>query len=186
MFQYTRLPVYKGKLDDLIGMIHVRTILNLNLKGKLNLQSLLSSVETPYFIPESTTLNIQIINFQKMKRRCSFVVDEYGNMQGLVTMEDILEEIVGEYTTDVASWSKFVVSQKDGSFIIDASITLRQLNRLLRWKFPINGPKTLNGLVIEHLGHIPDTPCCTRIENYLIEILRISENTIRSVKIRAL
>jgi Mg2+/Co2+ transporter CorB len=164
-------------------MIHLRSVLNLALEGRLDMDGLLNIANAPYYIPEGTSLNVQILNFQKMKRRSCFVVDEYGDLQGLVTMEDILEEVVGEFTTDIAALSKDITPQEDGAVIVDASITLRNLNRLLRWKLPLIGPRTLSGLIIEYLGYIPPADCCLMIENYQIEILKVSDNTIKSVRI---
>lgn len=183
MSQHTRLPLYRGTIENLVGMIHLRSVLNLALEEHLDMDNLLKIAEAPYYIPEGTTLNVQILNFQKMKRRSCFVVDEYGDLQGLATMEDILEEIVGEFTTDIAALSKDITPQDDGSYIIDASITLRNLNRLLNWHLPQIGPRTLSGLIIEHLGYIPPADCCLMIENYQIEVLKIGDNTIKSVHI---
>ena len=181
--QHTRLPIYRGSIDNLIGMIHLRQVLNLLLDDRLDLDGLLKIAETPYFIPEATPLNVQILNFQKMKRRSCFVVNEYGDMQGLVTMEDILEEIVGEFTTDIAALSKDITLQDDGSVIVDASITLRNLNRLLSWHLPSLGPRTLSGLIIEYLGYIPPADCCIQIEQYQMEVLKVGDNTIKSVRV---
>ena len=181
MAQHTRLPLYRDSVDNLVGMIHLRNVLNLSLEERLDIHSLLSIAEAPYFIPEGTSLNIQILNFQKMKRRSCFVVDEYGDLQGLVTMEDILEEVVGEFTTDIADLSKDITPQEDGGVIVDASITLRNLNRMLNWSLPLIGPRTLSGLIIEYLGYIPPAECCLIIENYQIEVLKVSDNTIKSV-----
>ena len=181
--QHTRLPIYRGSIDFLIGMIHLRQVLNLLLDDRLDLDGLLKIAETPYFIPEATPLNVQILNFQKMKRRSCFVVNEYGDMQGLVTMEDILEEIVGEFTTDIAALSKDITLQDDGSVIVDASITLRNLNRLLSWHLPSLGPRTLSGLIIEYLGYIPPADCCIQIEQYQMEVLKVGDNTIKSVRV---
>lgn len=180
--QHTRLPVYRGSIDHLEGMIHMRTVLNLALEDKLDLDSLLRSADAPYFIPEATPLNIQILNFRKMKRRSCFVVDEYGDILGLVTMEDILEEIVGEFTTDIADLSRDITHQDDGSVIVDASLTLRHLNRIMSWNLPLIGPRTLSGLIVEYLGYIPPAESCLMIDNYRIEILKISDNTIKGVK----
>lgn len=179
--QHTRLPLYRGSIDQLEGVIHVRSVLNLVLDGRLDLDNLIKIAETPYYIPEATSLNVQILNFQKMKRRSCFVVNEYGDLQGLVTMEDILEEVVGEFTTDIADMSKDIVPQLDGSFIVDGSITLWNLSRMLDWKLPALGPRTLSGLIIEFLGYIPPAECCLKIGNYRIEILKIGDNMIRSV-----
>lgn len=179
--QHTRLPLYRGSIDQLEGVIHLRGVLNLVLGGRLDKDSLLKIAETPYYIPEATSLNVQILNFQKMKRRSCFVVNEYGDLQGLVTMEDILEEIVGEFTTDIADMSKDIIPQRDGSFIVDGSITLWNLSRMLNWTLPALGPRTLSGLIIEYLGYIPPAECCLKIGNYRIEILKIGDNMIRSV-----
>ena len=181
MAQHTRLPLYRDTIDNLVGMIHLRSVLNLALQERLDMDGLLKIAEAPYYIPEGTSLNLQILNFQKMKRRSCFVVDEYGDLQGLVTMEDILEEVVGEFTTDIATLSKDITPQDDGSFIVDASITLRNLNRLLSWQLPLIGPRTLSGLIIEYLGYIPPAECCLMIENYQIEVLKVSDNIIKSV-----
>ena len=183
MAQHTRLPLYRDTIDNLVGMIHLRSVLNLALEEKLDMEGLLKIAEDPYYIPEATTLNVQILNFQKMKRRSCFVVDEYGDLQGLVTMEDILEEVVGEFTTDIAALSKDITPQNDGAVIVDASITLRNLNRLLNWHLPLIGPRTLSGLIVEYLGYIPPGDCCLMIENYQIEVLKVSDNTIKSVRI---
>lgn len=180
--QHTRLPLYRGSIDDLVGMIHARNVLNLSLEDKLNMDSLLQIADAPYFIPEATPLNIQILNFRKVKKRSCFVVDEYGEILGLVTMEDILEEIVGEFTTDIAALSRDITPQEDGSVIVDASLTLRHLNRMMSWNLPLIGPRTLSGLIIEYLGYIPPAESCLRIDNYLIEVLKVSDNTIKGVK----
>ncbi len=181
--QHTRLPLYRTSIDNLVGMIHLRDVLGLVLDRQLDMQSLLNIAHQPYFIPEATPLNVQILNFQKMKRRSGFVVNEYGDLQGLVTMEDILEEIVGEFTTDIAALGKDITPQDDGSVIVDASIKLRHLNRLLNWHLPLLGPRTLSGLIIEYLGYIPPAECCLEIDQYRIEVLKVSENIIKSVRI---
>jgi Mg2+/Co2+ transporter CorB len=180
--QHTRMPLYRGSIDHLVGMIHVRNVLHLLIEDQLDLNHLLNIADAPYFIPEATSLNVQILNFQKMKRRSGFVVNEYGDLQGLVTMEDILEEIVGEFTTDIAAFSKDITPQSDGTVIIDASMTLRNLNRMLNWKLPSLGPRTLSGLIIEYLGYIPPADCCLSIDSYQIEVLKVGDNTIKSVR----
>lgn len=180
--QHTRLPLYKNTIDDLVGMIHVRSVLNLALEEKLTLENLVNTADTPYFIPQATPLNVQILNFQKKKRRSCFVVDEYGDILGLVTMEDILEEIVGEFTTDIAALSRDIVPQEDGSVIVDGGLTLRHLNRMMSWDLPLIGPRTLSGLIIEHLGYIPPADSCLVISTYQIEILKLGDNTIKGVK----
>ncbi len=137
----------------------------------------------PYFIPESTPLHTQLFNFQKNKRRIALVVDEYGDVQGICTLEDILEEIVGEFTTDVVSAaSPDVHPQEDGSHIVDGAAYVRDVNKALKWDLPTDGPKTISGLIVEILEHIPDAPVCLRIGYYRVEILQIKDNTIRAAK----
>lgn len=181
--QHTRVPVYRDSIDNLVGIIHLRRVLNMVLDDELTMDSLLSIVEEPYFVPEATSLNVQIVNFQNQKRRSCFVVNEYGDLQGLATMEDILEEIVGEFTTDIASLSQVITSLEDGKYIIDGSMTVRNLNRALGWQIPLLGPKTVSGVIIEYLGYIPPSDCCLQIDGYKIEILKVAENTIRSVQV---
>ena len=180
--QHTRLPLYRHTIDNLVGMIHLRNVLHLALDEALDMDALLKIADAPYFVPEGTPLNVQILNFQKMKRRSCFVVNEYGDLQGLVTMEDILEEIVGEFTTDIAALSKDITPQDDGSVIVDASITIRSLNRLLNWQLPLLGPRTLSGLIIEYLGYIPPAECCLQIQKYQIEVLKVGDNMLKSVR----
>lgn len=182
--QHTRLPLYRDSIENIEGIVHVRDVLNLVLEERLDMDSLLKIAEPPYYIPEATTLNVQILNFQKKRCRSGFVVNEYGYLQGLVTMEDILEEIVGEFTTDIADLSKEIVPTGEGSFIIDGSTTLRNLKRMLNWQLPAIGPRTLSGLIIEHLGYIPPPDCCLRIENYQIEILKVGDNMIKNVMMK--
>lgn len=180
--QHTRLPVYRSSLDNMVGIIHLRTVLNAVLDGELSKEMILDLMDEPYFVPLSTKLNTQIINFRKIKRRSAFVVNEYGDLQGLITLEDILEEIVGEFTTDISALSKDIMPQADDSVIIDASITVRYIERVLGWQLPALGPKTLSGVIIEHLGDIPSSECCLRLGNYYIEILKIGDNTIKNVR----
>lgn len=181
--QHTRLPIYRDTIDNLVGLVHLRSLLNLALENQLNLDTLIALADPPYFVPEGTALNVQLLNFRKVKKRSCFVVDEYGELLGLVTMEDILEEVVGEFTTDIAALSKDIMPQPDGSYVIDASITLRHLNRLMSWHLPLLGPKTLSGLIIEHLGYIPPSDCCLMIEQYQIEILKVADNMVKSVRV---
>lgn len=180
--QHTRLPLFHDSIDNLVGMIHVRDVLNLAIDETLNRERLIDIAEKPYFIPQATPLNVQILNFRKVKKRSCFVVNEYGDLHGLVTMEDILEEVVGEFTTDIADLSRDIMPQPDGSVIVDASITLRQLNRSMNWQLPLIGPKTLSGLIIEFLSNIPQSECCLCIDQYQIEVLKISDNMIKTVR----
>lgn len=181
--EHTRLVLYRGSIEHVLGMIHVRTILHLHFEDNLSVERILAEVEPPYFIPESTSLHQQLHQFQKLKKRNGFVVDEYGNLIGLVTMADILEEVIGEFTTDAADYSRDIVGQDDGSYIIDASITLRELKRHLALHFPDLGPRTLSGLIIEYLGYIPPADSCLVLNHVKMEILQVRENIIRSVRI---
>lgn len=183
MAQYTRLPLYRDNMESLIGVVHLRSVFNLLLDDELNEENLIALAETPYFVPAATPLNVQVSNFQKTKRRSCFVVNEYGDLQGLVTMEDILEEVVGEFTTNLSDLGKDIIRQDDGSMIVDGSITLHHLNRLAELDLPSLGPRTLSGLIIEHLGYIPPADCCLRIDDLCIEILRVGYHLIKSVRI---
>lgn len=183
--QHTRLPLYEENIDHILGIIHLRDALNLLAQENLTKETLLNIIEPPYFIPESTTLAQQVLNFSKNKQRISFAVDEYGDIQGLVTIEDILEEIVGEFTTDtIGETHKEISEQHDGSFVIDGGINIRELNRALHFHLPTNGPKTLSGLIIDQLEMIPNTSVCLRINNYFIEVLQTKDNMIKAAKIK--
>ena len=181
--QHTRLPVYEETMDKVIGIIHIRHVLNLFLEEHLDTAHLKSLAEPCYFVPEGTGLHQQLINFQQVKKRTAFVVDEYGDIQGLVTLEDILEEIVGDFTTDIASMVKEIYPQKDGSFFIDGSAYVRDLNNSLSWKLPLLGPRTLSGLIIEYLGFIPPIQSCLKMKDYKMEILHVKDNMIKMVRI---
>ena len=180
--QHTRMPIYRSNIERVEGLVHVKNILHLAVEGTLTLDDLLKVAEKPYFIPESTKLNIQILHFRKLRKRSAFVVDEYGELQGLATLEDILEEIVGEFTTDVSIISKDIIPLAEGEFLIDGGMTVRDLNRSLGWHLPLIGPKTLSGLIIETLGSIPPANCCLKISAYAIEIMKVQDNLIKSVK----
>jgi Mg2+/Co2+ transporter CorB len=183
--EHTRLPIYEGSIDGLQGIVHLRRVLALIAEGKLDKDGMLALAREPYFVPEGTPLTQQLLNFQNQRRRIGFVVDEYGDIQGLVTLEDILEEIVGEFTTDPATRVKNVYMDADNSYLVDGSVTLRALNRALGWKLPLDGPKTLNGLVLEHLEAIPQPGTSLRINNYVLEIAQTRANAVKTVRIRS-
>lgn len=183
--QHTRMPVYRGDINEIVGILHARAIARFISHGRLTKADLEKSLREPYFIPESTPLHTQLFNFQKQQRRIAVVVDEYGDVQGICTLEDILEEIVGEFTTDVvASNSPDVVKQNDNVFIVDGTAYIRDVNRQMHWDWPTDGPKTISGLIVEMLEHIPESPVCLRIADiYMVEILQIKDNTIRGIRV---
>jgi Mg2+/Co2+ transporter CorB len=185
--QHTRLPVYQGEIDRIIGLLHMKQVVHELARGHLDKETLTVAAQArePYFVPSGTTLNTQLLNFQRNKRRMAFVVDEYGDIQGLVTIEDILEEIVGEFTSDPATMMhKDVHAEADGSFVASASATIRALNRSMRWNLPTDGPKTLNGLIVEFLETIPEPGTTLKMADYMLEVLQTSDNAIKTVRIR--
>ena len=185
--QHTRLPVYQGEIDRIIGLLHMKQVVHELARGHLDQDTLTAAAQArePYFVPSGTTLNTQLLNFQRNKRRMAFVVDEYGDIQGLVTIEDILEEIVGEFTTDPATMMhKDVHAEADGSFVASASATIRALNRSMRWNLPTDGPKTLNGLIVEFLETIPEPGTTLKMADYMLEVLQTGDNAIKTVRIR--
>lgn len=181
--QHTRLPVYKDNIDNMLGILHLRRVARFLPNTVLTKTDLMQLTEEPYYVPEATPLHTQLINFQKEKKRIALVVNEYGDVRGIVTLEDILEEIVGEFTTDFAANIPEIHPQEDGSYLIDGLAVLRDINRALGWDLPTNGPKTLNGLVLEHLETLPESNLCIRIGDYLIETLQIKDNVIKNLKI---
>lgn len=180
---HTRLPVYRGELNNCVGILHVRNSTRFMGKAGLTKAELLQYVRDPYYVPEGTTLPTQLVQFQKVKRRIALVVDEYGDVQGIVTLEDILEEIVGDFTTRIGGSHADMVRQADGSWLIDGGATLRDINRLLQWQLPVQGPKTLNGLILETLETIPESALSLRIGDYCVEVLQIRDNTVKSVRV---
>jgi len=184
--QHTKLPVYEGDIDKIIGFLHLRKAIQIFKDPEgVNKDTLRKIIREPYFVPEGTPLNTQLLNFQREKRRIGLIVDEYGEILGLITMEDLLEEIVGEFTTDPSASSKDIHIQDDGSYLIDGSASVRELNKILEWDLPTEGPKTVNGLIIEYLEHIPDPGTSLIIADYPIEIVQTTNNTVKTVKIDA-
>jgi Mg2+/Co2+ transporter CorB len=184
--QHTRLPVYLENIDNVKGMLHARHIANLMSRNEeeITKEAIMELMTPVYFVPEGTALNTQLLKFQRKKQRVGLVVDEYGDIQGLVTIEDILEEIVGEFTTDfAATTSKDIYPQEDGSFVVDGTVTIRDLNRTLKLNLPTDGPKTLSGLIIEYLETIPQPGTGLKLGNHPMEVLQIKDNLIKSVKL---
>lgn len=175
---HSRLPVYKTSVDRIIGFIQLRKILVVINQDDFDKQTIINCLDKPSFTPESTPVHIQMQHFKHEKIRIGLVVDEYGDVQGLVTLDDLLQEIVGELITDDVT----VTAQSDGSFLVDASITVRELNRVTQWSLPTEGPKTLNGLIIEFMETIPEIGTSIRLHEYLLEIIKRDENSVKLVK----
>lgn len=180
---YTKLPVYRGSLDNVVGFIHLRKVIRLLGQNELDKKDFEKTIRSAYFTPITTALHTMMMNFQNDRKRIGMVVDEYGDIQGLITLEDILEEIVGEFTTDPNQFSRDIHPQEDGTWLVDGSVNLRMLNRVLATQFPTDGPKTLNGLVVEYLENIPETGTSVLIANHPLEIVQTKEQAIKTVRI---
>jgi Mg2+/Co2+ transporter CorB len=181
---HTRLIVFEGDLSNVIGLVHVRKVLNASEKAPLTKETLRDIMREPYFIPESTPLLQQLTHFQEQQRRMALVVDEYGEIQGLVTLQDILEEIVGEFTSQSPMNAGMFRLEDDGSYIVEGSCPLRVLNRKLGFNFPLDGPKTLNGLLLEQFQDIPEPGTALRIGNYPVEILQTEDRKVKVVRLQ--
>jgi magnesium and cobalt exporter, CNNM family len=184
---HTRLPVYERGLDKLIGILHMKRAAQELAREALTRERLIEIAKSrpPEFVPERTPLAVQLSNFQRSRTRHAYVVNEYGDIEGLATLEDILEEIVGEFTTDPTTLShKDVHLEKPGVFIVNASASIRALNRAMQWHLPTGGPKTLNGLLLEQLETIPEPGTTVKAGEYLFEVLQIADNAVRTVRVR--
>jgi Mg2+/Co2+ transporter CorB len=179
---HTRLPVYRGSLDNIIGILHVRKVLNLGAE-EIRADTLMQIMRPPYFVPVGTPLLAQLQNFQEEEERLGLVVDEYGELMGLISLEDILEEIIGEFTTHSPLQSGGISRQTDGSVLAEGVTPLRELNRKLGTHFPLDGPKTLNGLILEHLEDIPEPGTTVKIAGHPIEIVQTQDRAVRSARI---
>ncbi|WP_305403204.1 HlyC/CorC family transporter [Photobacterium leiognathi] len=180
-----RIVLYRDNIDEVVGMLRVREAYRLMMdKNDFSKENLLRAADEVYFIPEGTPLNIQLLKFQRNKERIGLIVDEYGDIQGLITVEDILEEIVGEFTTSIApTLAEEITAQSDGSLMIEGSANIRDLNKSLNWKLPTDGPRTLNGLILEHLEYIPENQVSIIIADHKMEIVEVSENMIKLIKV---
>jgi len=181
--QHTCLPVFQDDVDNIKGFVRIRNILEELSKGTLDEPRLLENLEEPYFVPEGTPLNKQLFSFQNLKNKFAFVVDEYGDVQGLITTEDIVREIVGEFGADPGPTDVEITKDSERSYVVDASANVRQLNRLMSWNFPTDGPKTLNGLIVEQLETIPNSGTGVTVADYPIEILSTTEHGIKKVRV---
>lgn len=181
--EHTRIPVYRDNIDNVLGILHLRRLANVFSHKELEKNDLEALLEEPYFVPEGTPLSTQLVQFQKVRQRFALVVDEYGDIQGIVTLEDILEEIVGEFTTDPAAEDEDIVRESDSTFLVNGTANIREMNRVLDWALPTEGPKTLNGLILEFLETIPESGTCLKIEGYPMEIIETKENRVRLARI---
>ena len=179
---HTLLPVFKRDLNEVIGVMHMRNIARMISVEEINKTKLMQLTEEAYFVPETTPLHTQLFKFQNNKERMAMVVDEYGDVQGIVTVQDILEEIVGNFTTNLSEEADDIHPQEDGSYLIDGTATIREINKALNWNLPIDGPKTLNGLLTEKLEIIPEKNVCVRLPYHCAEILNVQDNSIKTVK----
>ncbi len=182
--EYTRLPVFQDDINDIRGVLHLRRASRFIDGEGLHREDMMKELEDPYFIPEGTPLHTQLLNFQQQKHRIAVVVDEYGEVMGLVALEDILEEIVGEFTSNLAETIEDIYPQNDGSFIINGTANVRDINKSLQWTLPTNGPKTLSGLLLEYLESFPDGNVGLIIEGYALEILDLQDNVVQAVRAR--
>jgi Mg2+/Co2+ transporter CorB len=181
--EHNRLPVYREYIDNIIGVTRVRDLLPELARGELTQALLLERIREPYFVPEGTPLTKQLLNFQQHRRRSAFVVDEYGDVQGLITTQDIVNELVGELDHDSTALDIGVTKESERSYVVDASANVRQLNRVMNWNLPTDGPKTLNGLIVEQLETIPESGTGVTVADYPIEILDTSEHGIKRVRV---
>jgi Mg2+/Co2+ transporter CorB len=181
--QHTRLPVFNSEIDEVVGMLHARDLANLMSGEELTKELLISVLRKVVYVPEGTPLNTQLLKFKAKKNRIGLVIDEYGEILGMVTLEDILEEIVGEFTTNISETVNPDIKKEDNSYLIDASVTLRDLNKALKLKFSTDGPKTLSGIIVEYLETIPSPGTCVRINGYPLEIIQVKDNRIKTVRL---
>lgn len=184
---HTRLPVYEDTLDNVIGILHLKTVAQHFAHGEMNREELveLARAREPLFVPAGTSLNNQLLNFQRNRRRIAIVVNEYGDVQGLVTLEDLLEEIVGEFTTDPAALHRDIHQESSGNYVVSGSINVRTLNRTLGWNLPTDGPRTLNGLIFEHLETIPEPGTSLKLGRYTVEIMQTADNVVKMARLQA-
>ena len=180
---YTQALVYRGSIDNVVGFIHARHLMQALMAGELTPEKLESLIQEPYYIPEGTPLNTQLLNFQKAKRRVGLVVDEYGDVLGLVTMSDLLEQIVGEFTSDPTDRISDVTPQEDGSYLASGSASVRELVKTFGWDLPTEGPRTFNGLILEQLESIPEPGTSLLINGYPVEILQTQGNAVKTARI---
>jgi len=182
--RYTRLPVYRANLDNIIGIVHLRKVMHLMHSGDFTSEALMPLIVEPYFIPLGTPISTALLNFRANKQRVALIVNEYGDILGLVTLEEILEEIVGDFTSPGTAFSGEIQPQADGGFLVQGNVTLRDLNRRLDWNLPVTGPKTLNGLITEYLEDLPEAGTSLMLNGYQVEVVRTRGTSVQLARIR--
>lgn len=182
--RHTRLPVYRGSLDNIVGVLHLRKVLHLSRTNRFNKKNLEQMMRKPYYVPEGTRITQHLLNLQNKRRTFALVVDEYGDFKGLVTLEEILEEIIGDFTTDIPGLSDDVQLQGDGTYLVRGSANIRDLNRRMAWSLPQHGPKTLNGLILERLEAIPEAGTSLMLAGLAIEIVRTRDRAVDIARIQ--
>lgn len=183
--EHTRLPVYQDTIYNVQGILHLRRLANIFAQRKFSKEDLSNLLEEPYFVPEGTPLSTQLVQFQKGRKRFALIVDEYGDIQGSVTLEDILEEIVGEFTTDPGDAAEEIVKETDSTWLVNGALNVRELNKVLHWDLPTKGPKTLSGLIVEYLEIIPASGTGLEISGHSIEIIETNENRVQLARVHS-
>jgi len=183
---HTRVPVFNGTLDNFVGIAHIRKMFYLSQLGDFNKDTMLDMIREPYFLPENTSITHALTNLQDQRRRFGVVVDEYGDIKGLITLEQILEEVVGEFTTMVPGIDDDISAQSDGSYLVKGSTYLRDINRKLDWELPTDKAKTVNGLITEQLEDIPEASTCFKIADYMVETVQTRDTTVHVAKLMQL
>ena len=180
---FTRIPLHRGDVNEITGVLHVRDLLAMIQEGEVTRESLVKAARAPSYVPENLSLLNALAEFKAGRRRLALVVDEYGDVQGLITLEDLLEEIVGEFTSDPSTYDLEIERRDDGSVVVDGACHVRELNRALGWNLNENGPKTINGLVVERLESIPERGTCILIDGHPLEVIKTRRNAVKAVKI---
>ncbi len=183
---HTRVPVFNGTLDNFVGIAHIRKMFYLSQMGTFDKASMMNMIREPYFIPENTSITHALTNLQDQRRRFGVVVDEYGDIKGLVTLEQILEEVIGEFTTEAPGLDDEIKPESDGSYLVRGNTFLRDINRQLNWHLPTENAKTVNGLIIEYLEDIPDANTCFRVGAYMVEIVQIRDASVHVARLKDL
>ncbi len=178
------MPVFRESIDHVEGLLHIRTVIAKLALGGLTFEDLKRSIQQPYFVPEGAALTQQLLEFQRRERRMGLVVDEYGDIQGLVTLDDILEEIVGEYTAESRAKTRDIRQLDDGNYLVNANVAIRTLNRNMDWRLPEDDASTLNGLLLEELGDIPSGKASIRIGPHIMTVLEIQDNKLGKVLVK--